>query len=177
MSCCKDKKSRPMTTPKLGGWSINPEVYRFIKENLPQGSTILELGSGYGTEVLSKDFTMYSIEHDERFVGKYTSTYIHAPMVNGWYDKSVLEVKLEALRGKYQMILVDGPIGNESNGRIGFHENIDLFDDDLLMVFTDTDRPGERVTFNRVLKDRFIGDVPPRHAHFKTFSVIYRNGE
>jgi len=177
MSCCKDKKPRPMTKPKLGGWSINPEVYKFIKENLPKGSTILELGSGYGTEVLSKDYTMHSIEHDERFVGKYTSTYIHAPMVDGWYDKSVLEVKLGELRGKYQMILVDGPIGNESNGRIGFHENINLFDDDLLMVFTDTDRQGERTTFNRVLKDRFIGDVAPRHARFKTFSVIYRNGE
>ncbi len=177
MSCCKDKKPRPTIKPTLGGWHINKEVHRFILANLPKGSTILELGSGYGTEVLSKDYTMISIEHDERFVGKYNSTYIHAPMIDGWYDKSVLEVRLEALRSTYQMILIDGPIGSESDGRIGFHENINLFENDLLMVFTDTDRQGERTTFNRVLKDRFIGDVPPRHAHFKTFSVIYRNGE
>jgi hypothetical protein len=163
-----------MTKLKLGGWSIQPEVHRFITTNLPKGSTILELGSGYGTEVLSKDYTMISIEHDKRFVGRYNSTYIHAPMLNGWYDKSVLEEKLEPLRGKYQMILIDGPIGNESNGRIGFYENINLFDDDLLMVFTDTDRPGERTTFNRIVRHRFIGDVPPRYQHFKKFSVIYK---
>lgn len=166
-----------MTKPKLGGWSIELEVFKFIRDNLPEGSTILELGSGWGTGMLSKDYTMHSIEHDEKFVGRYNTTYIHAPMVDGWYDKSVLETKLEALRGKYQMILVDGPIGNESNGRIGFFENITMFDEEVLMVFTDTNRPGERNTFNKVLKHLFIGDVPPRHTHFKTFSVIYRNGE
>lgn len=116
---------------------------------------------------------MHSIEHDKRFVGKYRSTYIHAPMVEGWYDKNVLETKLEPLRGKYQMILIDGPIGNESDGRIGFYENIGMFDTDLLMVFTDTNRPRERKTFDKVLKHLFIGDVPPRHQHFKTFSVVY----
>lgn len=173
MGCCKDKKVRPMTKPKLGGWHINPDVYAFIKNNLSSGSTILELGSGWGTEVLSKDYTMYSIEHDERFVGKYKTTYIHAPMVEAWYDKSVLEANVVPLKGSYQMILIDGPIGNESNGRIGFYENRDLFDLDLLLVFTDTNREGERNTFNKILKHLFIGDVPPRHQHFKTFSVIY----
>jgi hypothetical protein len=175
MACCKDKK---LTNSKksLGGWSINPEVYRFITGTLPRGSTILELGSGYGTEVLSKDYTMYSIEHDERFVGKYTSTYIHAPMSDGWYNKSLLETKLAALKGKYQMILVDGPIGNESNGRIGFYENIEMFDTNVMMIFTDTNRPGERTTFNRVARHLFIGEVPPRYEHFKTFSVIYPFG-
>lgn len=172
MACCKDK---PKKTVKLmlGGWSINKEVYDFIKSNLPEGSTILELGSGYGTGELSKHYIMHSIEHDIKFVGKYKSTYIHAPMKDGWYDKSVLELKLEALRGKYHMILIDGPIGNESNGRLGFFENINLFDENTLMVFTDTNRDGERTTFNRVLKHLFIGDMPPRHKHFKTFSVIY----
>lgn len=174
MSCCKDKPKTGIKQ-KLGGWSIDQQVYDFIISNLPKGSTILELGSGYGTEVLSKNYTMYSIEHDKRFVGKYKSTYIHAPMVEGWYDKSVLETKLEALRGKYELILVDGPIGNESNSRIGFYENISMFDTDLLMVFTDTNRDGERRTFDKVLKHLFIGDVPPRHQHFKTFSVIYKN--
>tara|TARA_R110000868_G_scaffold178163_1_gene417696 strand:+ start:554 stop:1081 length:528 start_codon:yes stop_codon:yes gene_type:complete len=173
MSCCKDKKTRSTTKPKLGGWSINPEVYKFIKDNLPKGSTILELGSGWGTEVLSKDYTMISIEHDERFVGKYTSTYIHAPMLNGWYDKSVLETKLEALRGTYQMILIDGPIGSESNGRIGFYENIQLFDDDLLMVFTDTNRAGESTTYQKVAIHKFTGEIPLKYEHFKTFSVIH----
>jgi hypothetical protein len=41
-------------TNNFGGWAIQESCYEFIKKTLPEGSTILELGSGIGTDYLSK---------------------------------------------------------------------------------------------------------------------------
>lgn len=163
MSCCKGQtKSRSMQ--KLGGWSIDPEVYSFIRETLPDNSIILELGSGLGTDVLSQHYKMHSIEHNLKFVGKYNSSYIHAPMLGKWYDRTKIEGNLPK---KYDMILIDGPVGSESNYRIGFWENIDLFNTDVLMIFDDTNRP-EKILFEKVLES-----LPGRdHLVFAKFSVI-----
>jgi hypothetical protein len=38
----------------LDGWAIPREAFEWIYENLPHGSTILELGSGNGTKELVK---------------------------------------------------------------------------------------------------------------------------
>ena len=166
----------------LGGWSIDPQVYDWIRENVPDGSTILELGSGNGTDALSKHYTMYSIEHNERFVGRFKSTYIHAPMKGHWYDLDVLERELEPLWGKYDVILIDGPIGNESKYRIGFWENITLFNANVLLIFDDTNRDGERLLFDKCLDyvnfDFGIGEELPEaekrtFKRFEKFSVIF----
>ena len=60
----------------FGGWSIQEVCFNFIREILPSGKTILELGSGYGTKRLSEHYKMYSIENYSQWVGKYNSTYI-----------------------------------------------------------------------------------------------------
>lgn len=39
----------------LDGWAIPREAFEWIYENLPHGSTILELGSGNGTKELGKE--------------------------------------------------------------------------------------------------------------------------
>lgn len=163
-SCCKDKPNKIMN--KLGGWSFQPELYEFIVFNLPKGSTIFELGSGYGTGLLSNDYIMYSVEHNIKFVNAYNSNYIFAPMKGYWYDRNVVDRHKPA---NYDLILVDGPIGSDSKNRIGFFENIDLFDTSKMMIFDDTNREGEMILFKKVL-----GLFPDRKfEHFKTFSVIY----
>lgn len=45
---------------ELGGWAISEELFEWIKENVDEGSVILELGSGAGTGELAKDYTMFS---------------------------------------------------------------------------------------------------------------------
>ena len=43
---------------KFGGWAIQESCYNLIREILPEGKTILEMGSGHGTDALSKHYNM-----------------------------------------------------------------------------------------------------------------------
>jgi hypothetical protein len=138
----------------LGGWAIQETCYNFIKTILPEGSTILEFGSGIGTDYLSKHYEMISIENYSEWVGKYKSTYIHAPIVYytesypapdlpgehgskqiGWYDVEIIKQQLPS---KYDLILVDGP--NGKFGRGGFLKHIDLFNTNVPIIFDDINR-------------------------------------
>lgn len=142
---------------KLGGWAIQESCYEFIKKTLSEGSTILELGSGIGTDYLSKHYTMYSIENYLEWVDKYNSTYIfapiesyndkwsapdlpgeHAPKQSGWYNPELLKNNLPE---SYDLILVDGP--NGMFGRGGFLKHIDMFNTNVPIIFDDIDRESE----------------------------------
>ena len=104
-------------------WMISEELHKWILDNIKPGSTILELGSGDGTEILSKHYKMFSIENDLNWSGRFNSTYITAPLVNNWYD--IDKVK-SGLPKKYDLILVDGPVGNGRESRMGFFHNINM---------------------------------------------------
>lgn len=84
----------------FGKSSIAIELYNWIRENIKDGSTILELGSGRVTGELSKNYTMISVEHDKDWVGKYNSSYIYiyAPIKQysgyKWYDIDVLKKRV-----------------------------------------------------------------------------------
>ena len=127
-----------MENKNLNDWAISEELFDYVLNNLKPGSTILELGSGTGTIELCKHYKVYSIEHDIRYVGLAPSTYIHAPITNGWYNIDILK---EQLPEHYDMIIVDGPTGKI--GRYGFLSNIDLFDISKPIIFDDTNRPDE----------------------------------
>ena len=122
----------------LNGWAISTELFKWIRENFTKGSTILELGSGTGTIDLCKHYTMYSVEHNPRFVGLAASNYIYAPIKDGWYDTEVLK---KMLPDRYDLIIVDGP--PRRIGRQGFFDNLSLFRHDVPIVFDDTQRPEE----------------------------------
>ena len=49
-----------IATWNLDGWAIGKETFRTITEILPAGSTILEFGSGMGTDKLSNFYNMKS---------------------------------------------------------------------------------------------------------------------
>jgi len=119
-------------------WSISKELFDFIKKILPPASKMLELGSGWASEQFSKFYTVYSIEHDKRWLNKYKTNYIYAPIVNDWYNPNILAQKLPQ---EYNLILVDGPTGTIGRGK--FYDYLHLFKTNLIIIFDDIDRPAE----------------------------------
>lgn len=138
-----------MENSKLfGRGSIEKNCFDKILEILPSGKTILELGSGNVTQFLAKHFKMISIEHNSKWLNKCNSTYIHAPLVKYndtdpfWYDIKILQKEL--CKYHYDLILVDGPPDTplkNKNIRIGFYNNLHLFNTNCPMIFDDM-QPG-----------------------------------
>ena len=160
-----------MSQKKFGGWAISKELFNWIVENLQSGKTILELGSGRGTEELTKHFKVYSIEHDKKWVGRAKeSTYIHAPLVEysgyRWYDVEILK---EQLPKEYDLILVDGPPGDI--GRVGFLKNIDLFNTDVTIIIDDSNRK-EEAQMRNALVQKLRKKSDNYSGAGKTFSVL-----
>lgn len=123
-----------------GGSGIVEAIYLWIREHLPDGKHILELGSGnVSTWYLSEHYRMTSVEDNPFYWDKYPTTYIKAPQVNGWYDLSIVQAQLPT---DYDLILVDGPAGSEP--RLGFWNNRHLFRFDVPIVVDDTWRGVER---------------------------------
>lgn len=129
--------------PSFATWEISDELYDWIRTNVADGATILELGSGVGTSRLVENYHVYSVEHDIAWVGKEPrSTYIHAPIRDygtySWYDEDILK---NALPKKYDALLVDGPPG--FIGRMGVVEQWHLFSCRVPVIIDDCDRPAE----------------------------------
>jgi hypothetical protein len=63
-------------------WGIDEAVVGAIRLLAKKGSTIVELGSGTGTKILPSEYTVYSVEDNEEWVGHCEkANYIHAPLV------------------------------------------------------------------------------------------------
>jgi len=164
---------------KFGGWAIQESCFNFIKEILPEGKTILELGSGYGTDALSKHYNMISVENQKEWVGVYKSKYLYVPIKN-YHDPRIIftpefgsvdnfppdlpgddspkqkgwfdhEILKEKLDGlDYDLILIDGP--NGLIGRGGFLKYINLFNTQVPMIFDDINRESERQLMIKISK-------------------------
>lgn len=140
------------------GWAISPELVEVLHKLLPDGKSILELGSGEGTKELCKFWNVTSIEHDEKFLGIAPSNYIHAPVQpfrkqcavfpfdTGWYDRGILRRELPKV--EYDLILVDGPPARI--GRGGFYKWLELFRHDVPIVLDDLHRARETTLIRRV---------------------------
>lgn len=125
----------------LGRIDLSDKCQQFVTTLAPAGSTVLELGSGFGTKVLVKSFTVYSVEQSAQWVGHCPeSNYIYAPIVNGWYDRNVLA---EQLPKEYDILIIDGPGGT---GRSKFLDNLDLFPllNQVPIIVDDANRPEEK---------------------------------
>jgi len=130
----------------FGGFAIDEELFLYIKEFLPEGYTILELGSGHGTAELVKLWNVYSIEDKKKWLGKYHDQYIHAPLkwhkpikkLPGeiWYNANTLKY---ALPKNYDLLLIDGPC-REDASRSGFIKYKSLFNLNIPIIFDDVNR-------------------------------------
>lgn len=129
----------------FGGGFIGHKLFLWLVNNVLIGSTLLELGSGPGTGLLSNFYQMYSVEEDLTWVDKYDSTYIHAPIIDEWYDPKVIETQLPA---EYDALFVDGPKGSARRAR--FIDYVDLFRKDITFVFDDVHRTLDNEMYVRV---------------------------
>jgi hypothetical protein len=131
----------------LDGWAIPKEAFEWIYNNLPHGSTILELGSGNGTKELVKYYNVISIEENEKWLDVVPeSKYIYAPLKEYpfsnahsccWYDDSCLS----ELPDKYDLLIIDGPVGNNRSNFLHF---MSFFKTNIPYVIDDTNRGGDR---------------------------------
>lgn len=162
----------------LDRFSIDYSLLDYIQRVLPEGKTILELGSGAGTEKLLKYWEVISVEHDWEYVKTLTNRYIHAPLTDHkairnhsgpmeWYDRDILKPELEGL--KYDMLLVDGPPGKT---RCGIVKYIDLFNTDIIMVFDDLQRKADRAIVNSIAAKLNKPFVTYTYQEGKPFGVI-----
>ena len=111
-----------------GGWAISEPLYEDIRNLLPAGGKILEFGSGHGTQILLKHYSVISVEDNPAWVGlaarfnltENESNYIYAPLVKTesvegfeeedvWYDSEILQASLEELEWDFDLVIVDGP--------------------------------------------------------------------
>lgn len=143
--------------------SMDIECFNFIQGILPHGNIILEFGSGRATKELGKLYKMYSVEDNPAWQGKYSdyTTYINCgikkydseftapdiPQNVGWYNPDELFPQLPT---RYDMILVDGPLGNGRVGRGGFYKFLDKFNTDVPMIFDDVQRDPELILMKKV---------------------------
>ena len=113
----------------LDDWSISKECFDMIIKVLPFNSTILEIGSGHSTELLSKFYNMISIENNKEWINKYKSEYIYIPLspmksdIFGdtiWLDADALKDYIQ--NKKYDLLLVDS-----GGDRVGILDHIDIF--------------------------------------------------
>jgi len=113
--------------------SLSAAAIDSVKAKLPIGSTILELGGGMSTVILSKDYRVYTVEDNPKWIKELNNvTYIKSPLVKYstffskeevWYDPGVLAAELPK---SYDAIIVDGPAGSTFS-RYGFVEYLHLF--------------------------------------------------
>lgn len=146
------------TTSRLGGWSISQEVVDKISDLIAPGDTILELGSGTGTGVLSENYEMISVENNPEFLDIENTRYIYAPIIDydespfleetGWYDHNILKAKLPT---EYDLLLIDGPHGRI--GRSGIMLHLDLFRNDRPVIVDDSHRDSESSLAREISKE------------------------
>lgn len=157
-------------------WAISRGLLEFIRKVLPEGSTILELGSGMGTADLAKYYTMYSVEHDPEWMDNYDSTYLNVPLREHkavrnhtgvlWYNADILRPKLKGLH--YDLLLIDGP----PQGRAGFVKYFDMFDPTVIMVFDDVNRRRDNSVMNSIASKLDVPYVTYGAGTGKLFGVI-----
>ena len=128
------------TTTNLNDWAISEEMFHWIKQEIPEGKTILEFGSGTGTIELTKYWNVYSVEQDPIWVGKAPdSNYIYAPLKGDWYDPDIV---FSQIPKDYDIIIVDGPMG--PNLRSGIDKYWDKLNTNVPLLFDDTHREQDK---------------------------------
>ena len=141
---------------KKTSWSICDGVLEAVRNLVDEKSVILELGSGMGSRSLAEICTVFSVEHDERFLDIHQSVnYIHAPLIdieplsafneNKWYDSEAIRKNLPE---KIDLVLVDGP--PEKYGRSGLLHHLDIFGENCIWIIDDVLREKDQKLANYI---------------------------
>ena len=141
---------------KKTDWSLCEGVEKASELLCDKNSTILELGSGFGSYKLAEICQTYCVEHDERFLNIFDGiNYIFAPLTdtnqlegfddNQWYNHVILKERLPA---SADLIIIDGP--PESIGRSGLLNHLELFDKKANWIVDDTLRLNDQLLANYI---------------------------
>ena len=156
-----------MDIQNLNDWAISQEMFQWIRDNMEEGSTILEFGSGTGTIELTKHYTVYSVEQNKEWVGKAPdSNYIHAPIINGWYHEGTV---FSNLPSTYDLLLVDGPAG--TGNREGIENYWNKFNLEVPILMDDTHRAKE-LSFAQRTADLLGKTLQIIPGHQKSFGLL-----
>ena len=157
-----------MNEKNLDDWAISKEMFTWILNNIPEGSTILEFGSGTGTIELTKHYTVYSVEQDSQWVGKAEkSNYIHAPIANRWYDDNIV---FNNIPKDYDLIIVDGPRGPEY--RSGIDKHWDKLNTNVPIILDDSHRESDKNHAVNVA-NMLNKELKEIHGWQKNFIILY----
>lgn len=142
--------------PGFGGFKLAEECYNFIMSVTKEQDVLIELGSGWSTKIFSDKLKVYTVEDNPEFLnenrsmmtsGKYMPTIIYAPIVDGWYDTTLLKKELPK---KSKVVFVDGPKGKVGRWKIA--EYFALFKNTEYVVFDDVERPAESELLRQLAK-------------------------
>lgn len=133
------------------------EALMYVLEHCKKGTIVVEFGSGHGSQKLADHLELYSIEHDEDWLGLTSSTYIHAPIKpnehaskvgqSGWYDANIV---LDHWPEGVELVIVDGPPG--FIGRFGIMSIQDKLKKVGRIIIDDVDRPDELMLVEELSK-------------------------
>ena len=140
---------------EMDAWKLGQVASKWIEDNLPSSSRILELGSGSGTNERAKKYDITAIEHDEDFLpldyrcihanikaNETSSKYDEA----GWYDpQKIISLNQE----KFDLIIIDGPPG--AIGRRGILHFPWIFQLADIILVDDTHRESERHLAEKII--------------------------
>lgn len=139
-----------------GGSGIEQCTFKYISENIPVGSTMLEIGAGLvSTKVFSEIYNLFTVEQNKDYLNNFNATYIYAPIKNDWYDVDVLKKELPK---KYDVVFVDGPaeVHDKTKNVIGIRKNLlkylELFDLSCIWIFHDSNRENEKFLIEEFAK-------------------------
>ncbi len=151
----------------------SPSLTAKIIELIPEGSVVIEIGSGKGTAALAEHFEVWAIEHDPKYVGMSEKVhYIYAPLVwtdktpkkfpglNEWYDTKIIRAQLPP---KHAAIIVDGPPSSKRRG--GFYVNYAMFDPTAVVFIDDVGRHHEINMLRWFTRDLNIPEVTLYDSH------------
>tara|TARA_R110000796_G_scaffold164114_1_gene281044 strand:+ start:211 stop:699 length:489 start_codon:yes stop_codon:yes gene_type:complete len=139
----KKMKNNPPFEYKHDAMSMKQQFFEYFTRVVEPGSIVLEFGSGKGTENLVKlGYNVFSIEEHKHFCGLYHDQYIHAPIVDGWYDKKIVLKAIKKM--KYAAIIVDGPAQGD---RRKIMEILNKLDNTVPLFIDDIDRKEDQELF------------------------------
>jgi hypothetical protein len=162
----------------LDDWSITKECFDKIVEILPFGKTILEFGSGNSTFILSKFYTMISIESNTEWMNKYNSEYLYVPHKKmtsdifgetNWIDADILKELLKDK--KYDLLIVDAGFD-----RVGIYDNLNIFNTNIPIIFDDTMHEGYLKCANLVAT-KLNKNCITYHCAVNKYVVTWFNGK
>lgn len=163
----RNSDKAPPTGPNhgYGGWG--KQFRDWITANVPEGSKVLEFGSGIGSRFLADRYDLSSIEHNADWLNVAgESCYIHCPIVAGWYDTNGVK---KAMQKQYDLVIIDGPPG--TIGRRGILRHLGLFDFAVTFIVDDVNRKPEMEIAEAISK-RVGRPFEVHKDELKDFAVI-----